>query len=313
MSDLNVVEATPDDAALVRDVIHQAFAARPHLDPPSTALDESVDSVAAVIAQQGGLLSRVDGVPAGALLFDVEGSALAMRRVSVVPHFQSRGVASALVGVAEEIAAQRGYDDMTLRARSELPATLVFWSRRGYHRLTQHSSHLVLGKALPVEVELPKADDARQLGADLAALCRSGDVLILTGELGAGKTTLAQGVGAGLHVRGEVTSPTFVISRVHPSTTGGPALVHVDAYRLGDESELDDLDLDAFVDDAVTVVEWGEGIAEALSEDRLRIHLARRHGGDEPAEAPEQDLRTALVTPVGARWFGARVRSTLAD
>ena len=75
----------------------------------------------------------------------------------------------------------------------------------------------------------------------------------------------------------------------------------------------DDLDLDAFVDDAVTVVEWGEGIAEALSEDRLRVHLARRHGGDEPEETPKQDLRTALVTPVGARWFGARVRSTLAD
>ena len=94
-----------------------------------------------------------------------------MRRVSVVPHFQSRGVASAMVGVAEEIAAQRGYDDMTLRARSELPATLVFWERRGYYPLAQHGSHLVLGKALPVEVELPEADDARRLRRGSARPC----------------------------------------------------------------------------------------------------------------------------------------------
>jgi tRNA threonylcarbamoyladenosine biosynthesis protein TsaE len=318
MSDLNVVEATPDDAVLVRDVIHAAFEARLHVDPPSTALDETVDSVREVLDQHGGLLCRVDGVPAGALLFDVDGEALAMRRVSVVPHFQSRGVASALVGVAEEIAASRGYDDMTLRARSELPATLVFWARRGYHQLTAKGPHLVMGKALPVEVVLPEAEDARRLGKALAGLCRGGDVLILTGELGAGKTTLAQGIGAGLGVRGEVTSPSFVISRVHPSTSDGPALVHVDAYRLGDEAELDDLDLDAFVDDAVTVVEWGEGIAEALSDDRLRVHLSRRHGGDQPSdsvngEADAHDQRVALVTPVGARWIGAHVRSTLAQ
>jgi tRNA threonylcarbamoyladenosine biosynthesis protein TsaE len=164
-----------------------------------------------------------------------------------------------------------------------------------------------------IELTAPTRDAMHDLGRRLAGSLRPGDLVVLTGDLGAGKTTLTQGVGAGLRVRGQVTSPTFVISRVHPSTTGGPALVHVDAYRLGDEAELDDLDLDAFVDDAVTVVEWGEGIAEALSEDRLRVHLARRHGGDEPSETPEHDLRTALVTPVGARWFGAHVRSTLAD
>ena len=124
-----------------------------------------------------------------------------------------------------------------------------------------------------------------------------GDLLILTGDLGAGKTTLTQGLGEGLRVRGDVTSPTFVISRVHPSLVGGPALVHVDAYRLGDEAELDDLDIDAFVDDSVTVVEWGEGIAEGLAADYLRVHLSRRRGGAEPGV--HDDGRLISVTPVG--------------
>ena len=311
MSDLHaldVVEATPDDAAAVRDVIHTAFGARPHIDPPSTALDETVESVAAVLELHGGLLCRVDGVPAGALLFDVDGSALALRRVSVVPHFQSRGVASAIVGVAEEVAADRGFDDVTLRARTELPATLVFWERRGYRELRRDGTNLIFGKALPVELELRSADEARALGLAMAPLCRPGDVVIMTGELGAGKTTLTQGLGAGLQVRGDVTSPTFVISRVHPSLVGGPALVHVDAYRLGDEAELDDIDIDAYVDEAVTVVEWGEGIAEALSGERLRVHLARARGAE--LESGD-DPRTVTVTPVGARWVGTGVRSTL--
>jgi tRNA threonylcarbamoyladenosine biosynthesis protein TsaE len=102
-----------------------------------------------------------------------------------------------------------------------------------------------------------------------------------------------------------------VISHVHPSVVGGPALVHVDAYRLGDEAELDDLDVDAFMDDSVTVVEWGEGIAEALAADYLRVHLSRRHGGAEPDDDPGDDARAISVTPVGARWVGAGVRSAL--
>src|SRR5262249_23516148 len=91
---------------------------------------------------------------------------------------------------------------------------------------------------------------------------------------------------------------------------GGPPLLHVDAYRLGDEAELDDLDLDAFVDDAVTVVEWGEGIAEALSPDRLRVHVARTRGAESNAEDGD-DARTGTGTPVGSRWFGTRIRSIL--
>ncbi len=109
------------------------------------------------------------------------------------------------------------------------------------------------------------------LGERLAAVLRAGDLVVLAGSLGAGKTTLTQGIGRGLRVRGDVTSPTFVIARVHPSTVAGPALVHVDAYRLGSALEVDDLDLDASLEDSVTVVEWGEGKVEGLADDRLVV------------------------------------------
>src|SRR6185369_1554495 len=118
---------------------------------------------------------------------------------------------------------------------------------------------------------------------------------LVSGPLGAGKTTLVQGVGEGLRVRGPVTSPTFVIARVHPSLAGGPALVHVDAYRLADGWEVDDLDLDASLADSVTVVEWGEGKAEMLAEDRLEVHVER--GDDE--------VRRVQLVGVGRRWAGA--------
>lgn len=313
MSDLRVVEASPDDAAEIRDVIHAAFAPRPHLDPPSTALAETPESVAHALAEHGGLLCRVDGLPAGAVLFDREvvgtTTTLALRRVSATPHFQARGVASAIVGVAEEVAAARGYDDVTLRARTELPATLVFWQRRGYREVSREGPSVLLGKALPVELVTGSAEAAHAVGRCLAGLCGPGDVVILTGELGAGKTTLTQGIGAGLGVRGDVTSPTFVISRVHPSLADGPALIHVDAYRLGDKAELDDLDLDAYVDAGVTVVEWGDDIAEALADARLRVQISRTRGADVADAA--LDPRTVTVTPIGARWVGAGVRSRL--
>lgn len=122
-----------------------------------------------------------------------------------------------------------------------------------------------------------------------------GDLLVLTGALGAGKTTLTQGIADGLGVRGPVTSPTFVIARVHPSLGGGPDLVHVDAYRLGSALELDDLDLDADLGSSVTVVEWGAGLAEQLSDARLEITLT----GD--------DERTVRLAGVGDRWSAVLV------
>ena len=115
------------------------------------------------------------------------------------------------------------------------------------------------------------------LGAALATVLRAGDLVLLSGPLGAGKTTLVRGLGAAMGVRGAVTSPTFVIARVHPSLTGGPALVHADAYRLSGIAELDDLDLDADLDTSVTVVEWGTGVAETL--DRVAARRHDRPGG----------------------------------
>lgn len=120
-------------------------------------------------------------------------------------------------------------------------------------------------------VTLPDREATQTWGRRLGALLRAGDVVVLTGGLGAGKTTLTQGIAEGLGVRGPITSPTFVIARVHPSLVGGPELVHVDAYRLDGSLELDDLDLDSELDEAVTVIEWGAGLAEELSQERLEL------------------------------------------
>ncbi len=131
-----------------------------------------------------------------------------------------------------------------------------------------------MARALTIPAELPTPEATRGFGADLAPLLGAGDLVVLTGPLGAGKTALTQGIGAGLGVRGSVVSPTFVIARVHR----GPrvALVHVDAYRLGSLAEVDDLDLDVDMADAVTVVEWGAGLVDHLAESYLEIRIDRR-------------------------------------
>jgi tRNA threonylcarbamoyladenosine biosynthesis protein TsaE len=145
------------------------------------------------------------------------------------------------------------------------------------------------------------AAQMRSVGRSLATVLRAGDLVILSGGLGAGKTTLTQGIGDGLAVRGPITSPTFVIARVHPplarpALTGEPppALVHADAYRLGSALELDDLDLDTDTAASVTVVEWGEGLAEGLAADRLEISIT-------PAAA---DVPAASAPVVGAAVAG---------
>ncbi|GAA4222350.1 tRNA threonylcarbamoyladenosine biosynthesis protein TsaE [Streptosporangium album] len=135
--------------------------------------------------------------------------------------------------------------------------------------------------------------EMRELGVELAGLLRPGDLVLLSGPLGAGKTTLVQGIAEGLKVRGPITSPTFVVARVHPSLSGGPALVHADAYRLGGALEVDDLDLDASLEESVTVVEWGEGLVEGLADDRLEISIGRSDSGEE---------RTVRFRGIGARW-----------
>jgi len=154
-----------------------------------------------------------------------------------------------------------------------------------------------------VRLAAATADDLRGLGERLAALLRAGDLVVLVGELGAGKTTLTQGIGAGLHVRGDVTSPTFVIAREHRSQVGGPGLVHVDAYRLGSGAEVDDLDLDAALADSVAVVEWGSGLVEALADSRLEVHLTRN---------PDDEVRAVRLVGVGPRWDGVPLAALVA-
>jgi tRNA threonylcarbamoyladenosine biosynthesis protein TsaE len=150
-----------------------------------------------------------------------------------------------------------------------------------------------------VTVELPTVQDTLAFGRGLGARMRAGDLVLLVGDLGAGKTTLTKGIAAGLGVTGTVTSPTFVLARVHrarPDGGPGPALVHVDSYRLGGSAELDDLDLDTDLSRAAVVVEWGEGIAEGLAEARLVVRLTRH----------PDDRRTAVLEPLGGDW-AARV------
>ncbi|MGH3977761.1 MAG: tRNA (adenosine(37)-N6)-threonylcarbamoyltransferase complex ATPase subunit type 1 TsaE [Pseudonocardiaceae bacterium] len=127
-------------------------------------------------------------------------------------------------------------------------------------------------------VELPTAADTERLGRQVGQRLRRGDLVVLAGPLGAGKTVLARGIGAGLGVHGPVTSPTFVIAREHAAGPRGVPLVHVDAYRIGGPAELDDLDLDTGLPDAAVVVEWGEGMAERLAEEHLLVRLDRRDG-----------------------------------
>jgi tRNA threonylcarbamoyladenosine biosynthesis protein TsaE len=146
-----------------------------------------------------------------------------------------------------------------------------------------------------IEFDVATSQAMRQLGVRLAAVLRAGDLVVLVGSLGAGKTTLTQGIGAGLGVRGDVTSPTFVIARVHPALAHGPALVHVDAYRITGALEIDDLDLDASVDESVTIVEWGKGLVEGLAPDRLDVEITW-------AADTDSDTRRVRITPHGSRW-----------
>lgn len=137
---------------------------------------------------------------------------------------------------------------------------------------------------------LPTAADTHALGQHLAGVLRAGDLIVLTGPLGAGKTALVQGIGDGLQVTGTVVSPTFVIARIH---RGQLPLVHVDAYRLGSQIDVDDLDLDVDTATAVTVVEWGAGLVEQLADARLEVAIDR---------AEDSEERTAELTAVGGDW-----------
>lgn len=160
-------------------------------------------------------------------------------------------------------------------------------------------------------VDTSDADQTRALGEDLGRILAAGDLVMLSGGLGAGKTTLTQGIGVGMGVRGRVASPTFIVARVHPSQCGGPDLIHADAYRITDLNDLETLDLDSSLDESVTVVEWGDGKTEAMSADRLVIEVRRASGGQATRVGNAIDLehmddghRRIILRAHGHRWDG---------
>ena len=156
------------------------------------------------------------------------------------------------------------------------------------------------------------AEETRQLGRQLGQLLRAGDLILLHGGLGAGKTTFTQGIAAGLGVEGRVVSPTFIVSRTHASTSAGPALVHVDAYRIEDDLDLETLDLDTSLPQAVTVVEWGAGKAEALSDQRLEVSLEVTGATGDWTTAQDEG-RQIHLTPVGEDWVRRLVEAGITE
>ena len=303
----------PEAAGVVLEVVRAAFADRPPLDPPTDALAETEESIAARLAagcrpgrprrrrRRRAPCCSTPSRTAGPCTCAGSGS---RRRPA------AGGSRSALVRAGLHAAAELGdgrAERAVVFAREELPHTVRFWRQQGFAETGRRPPYVELARALPRRYAVPTADDMRDLATRVAGLLRAGDVLVLSGDLGAGKTTFTQGLGAALQVRGDVTSPTFVISRVHPSLVGGPDLVHVDAYRLGGAAELDDLDLDTDLDRAITVVEWGEGLAEDLADSPLEIRILRTigddaddddrpaHGRDRPARPPLAGRRAPLV------------------
>ena len=293
--ELCILRVNDSRATDVLAVVHAAFAARPPVEPPAAALSDDLESVARKLQGGFGLLGEVDGRPAAALIVGLDGTAATLSRVAVHPDHQHRGIATAMVQCAMDLLAAEGVRTLTLGARPEFPFIRRWWQRHGFVRVGEQPPVDLLQRRLPVLVDAPTAESMRALGERLATLLRPGDVIIATGDLGAGKTTLTQGIGAGLGVAGPVISPTFVLSRVHRALGGGPALVHVDAYRLGSFDELEDLDLEASLADSVTLIEWGGGIAEGLAEDRLEIDI--RRGLD-----PQDDTRLVFLAGTGHRW-----------
>ena len=148
------------------------------------------------------------------------------------------------------------------------------------------------------KLQISTAEDMHEFGSKLAGILKAGDLVILTGPLGAGKTTFTRGVGEGLQAIGNVSSPTFVIARTHKRENSEVPLVHVDAYRLSSVHEFDDLDID--IDHSIVLVEWGRGFAEELAESWLDIEIGRDHTG-------ESDIRDVTITAHGSRFENARL------
>lgn len=290
------------DATDLLSVIHAAFRSRPVHGAPPDALSETRATLEQALMGGHGFLAEVGGRPAGAIIATSDGAAVRLGRVSVHPDFQRLGVATFMVRAVLELMAARGVAMVTLLARKDYPHLRAFWESHGFLVRGEEGDYWVLARGLPVVVEVPDADAMRRLGRALATVVTGGDLIIASGDLGAGKTTLAQGLGEGLAVSGPVISPTFVLARVHPATGTGPALVHADAYRLGGFAELEDLDLEESLDDSVTYIEWGAGVAERLAPEHLGVEIIRGLEVDD-------ETRWVVLTPSGHRWY----RQELAD
>lgn len=248
------------------------------------------------------LVAEVDGEAAGALTISTDLVAARLERLGIHPEHRGRGIAAALIQCARDLLAARGVRTLQLQVPDD-EAWIAAWCRRhGFVKVAHEPPLQTWQGNLPILVEAPTAESMRALGERLAALLQPGDVIIATGDLGAGKTTLTQGIGVGLGIAGPVISPTFVLSRVHPGNAGRPALVHVDAYRLGSFDELEDLDLEASLADSVTLIEWGGGIAEGLSDDRLEIDI--RRGLD-----PDDETRLVFLAGSGPRWAAGQLET----
>lgn len=297
MTEHPVVElsvAEPDDAEKMLGIIREAFAARPPVNPPAAALTDTIDDIASRLRSGWGLLAYLGEEVVGCLLISRQGDRIGLHRVSVLPQARQHGVAAILVRGAILFGIDLGVTTVELMARAEFPELISWWEGHGFRIEREVPLGFVLSRRLPRKISVPSAERMRDLGRRLGAQLCGGDVILVSGDLGAGKTTLAQGIGAGLGVEGQVISPTFVLSRVHPNPNG-PDLVHVDAYRLNSSAELEDIDLESSLSDSVTLIEWGTGIAEWLAADRLEIDIER-------SDDPGDDVREVVLVGFGPRW-----------
>lgn len=300
-STVSVRPATVADATEIAAVIRAAFRARQVVGRPAQGTYETTESIVARFHEglTGVVATASDGAIVAVVLVRRKGDTARFERVSVVPSHQHHGIAVGLVREAGLRAAAAGATRVQARVRPEYPGLMSWWLSAGFVRVGTDDECVLVERDAPQAFVVPDADAMRDLGRRLAASLRPGDVIIAAGDLGAGKTTLTQGIGAGLGVDRPVISPTFVLSRVHPPLDDGPALIHVDAYRLESWDELLDLDLDDTLADGVTIVEWGTGLAEGLSSDRLEIDIRR--------DDPTTDQREVFVLGVGPRWEGVEL------
>jgi len=292
---LEIRAASIDDAADVHRLTQAAFAEHAELEPRTAVLAETVADVAANLGDHPALLALEDGVPVGALRTRPDAEypdrLRWVTRVSVSPSYRRRGLGSRLLVRAAEEATAASMTGLRADVREAVPGYWPLYVNLGWQVVAQRPAWRVFGLPLPRPVA--DANAMRALGQRLAGLLETGDLILLSGPLGAGKTVLAQGIAGGLAVPGRVTSPTFVLAREHER--GRLPFIHVDAYRLSSWTELDDLDLATPAEDSVTVVEWGVGLAEGLADGHLLVTIDR-------SDDPGDDTRQVTLRGVGDGW-----------